>query len=173
MWFLHNSLKELIMVYNMYMKIKLYHGTSEKNYDLIKKQGFLNPGYLTSDDQQASYYAECVAEEDGSGEVILTVEVDTSSLRADTASYNEPLSYILKENWLSEDDWHEAIESGEIKYPSEDEWHISLDCVKCVKHTIKIPLKDITYDGSLSIEDEKNITQAIEAELHKKSKLKI
>jgi hypothetical protein len=155
------------------MKIKLYHGTSEKNYDLIKKQGFLNPGYLTSDDEQANYYAECVAEEDGSAEVILTVEVDTDSLRADTASYNEPLSYILKHNEISEDDWHEAIENGEIKYPSDDQWHISLECVKCVKNTGNIPLKDITYDGSLNTDDENIIIKAIKNEFTKSSKLKI
>ncbi len=155
------------------MKIKLYHGTSENKYSLIKKQGFLNPGYLTSDDEQANYYAECVAEEDGSAEVILTVKVDTDSLKADTASYNEPLSYILKANDLSEDDWHEAIENGEIKYPNNDDWHISLECVKCVKNTGNILLENITYDGSLSNDDEDNVYKAIQAEYKKSLKLKV
>lgn len=155
------------------MKIKLYHGTSEKKYKIIKKQGFLNPGYLTSDDEQASYYAECVAEDDGSNEVILTVEVDTDTLKADTASYNEPLSYVLKQNDISEDDWHEKIENGEIEYPSDKDWHVSLEFVKCVRNTEDIPLENITYDGSLSLEDEQAITKAIKLKYLKPSKLKI
>lgn len=155
------------------MKIKLYHGTSEKKYKIIKKQGFLNPGYLTSDDEQASYYAECVAEDDGSNEVILTVEVDTDTLKADTASYNEPLSYVLKQNDTSEYDWHEQIKNGEIKYPSDKDWHVSLEFVKCVRNTDNIYLKNITYDGSLCSEDEQAMTKAIKLEYLKSSKLNL
>lgn len=154
------------------MKIKLYHGTSEKNYQLIKEQGFLNPGYLTSNEDQANYYAECVAEEDDSSEVILTVEVETTTLRADTASYNEPLSYILKRNKLKEDEWHESISKGEIIYPSEEEWHISLEKVQCVKNIEKISLEYITYDGCLSHQDENDIFQAIKIAYLKPTKLK-
>lgn len=155
------------------MKIKLYHGTSEKKYQLIKKQGFLNPGYLTSDDEQAGYYAECVAEDDGSNEVILTVEVDTDTLKSDISSYNEPLSYVLKHNDISEEDWHEQIENGEIKYPSDKDWHISLEYVKCVKNSTNIHFKNVTYDGALCAEDEQAIAEAIKLEYLKSSKLNL
>lgn len=144
------------------MIIKLYHGTSEENYQKIIDSGVLEPAYLTSNDEQAQYYAEVCSDDDESSPVILTVEVDTAFLMADTASFDEPLSYILSFHGLSEKQWHKAISSGEIEYPGKDRWDISLETTQNVKTTQVIDVKNIQYDASLNDDDYKNINKAIE-----------
>ena len=148
--------------YFINMIIKLYHGTSEENYSKIMASGFLDPIYLTSNDEQAQYYAEVCSDDDESSPVILTVEVDTAFLMADTSSFDEPLSYTLQFHGLSEKDWHEAITSGEIEYPDKDRWDISLETTQTVKTTQAIDIKNIQYDGSLNDDDYKNINKAIQ-----------
>ena len=143
------------------MNIKLYHGTSQANYEKIKETGFLEPSYLTSDDSQANYYAECASEEDGSNQIILVIEVNIDNLKADTNSYNEPLTHILELYDMNEEDWHEAILSGYIKYPKPNQWQLSLDTVKSVQTTAKIDFKFIAYDACLSEKDEHVIGQII------------
>lgn len=128
------------------MKIKLYHGTSSEKVQSIQESGFLDCPYLTSSLEQAEYYAECVAEEDDSSMQILIVEVDTEHLRADRPSFNEPLSYILNEHNMSEEEWHEAIENDEIPYPAPDDWKTSLQYAFSVKSSQTIPIHDIVFD---------------------------
>lgn len=159
------------------MLIKLYHGTSENNYNNMLKSGSIAPCYLTSNDEQAQYYAEVCSEDDSSSPVILTVEVDTMVLRADTASFDEPLSYILNTHGLSEEDWHKSINSGEIEYPSKERWDISLEMTQTVKTTQSIDIKNIHYDGSLDDNDYKKIKEAIhtfstDSSLNKKKRVK-
>lgn len=143
------------------MNLKLYHGTSQINYEKIKATGFLEPCYLTSDDGQANYYAECASEEDGSNQVILVVEVNVNNLKADTNSYNEPLTHILELYDMSEEIWHESIENGYITYPKPEQWQISLDTAKSAQTKERIDFKYIFYDASLTDKDENLISQAI------------
>ena len=149
------------------MKIKLYHGTSSNKLQSIKESGFLDSPYLTSSLEQADYYAECVAEEDDSDMQILIVEIDTDHLRADRPSYDEPLSYILNEHGMSEEEWHEAIENDEIPYPAPNDWETSLQYVFSVKATQAIALKDIIFE-----QDSDMIVDDYQSVMAKKTKIK-
>jgi len=79
-------------------------------------------------------------------------------LFADTPSFDEPLTYILNYNNLNESEWHEAINSGEIKYPSIKDWKTSL---KYTKNVIAIgnikPEQILGEDASLTEEDIKRV----------------
>jgi hypothetical protein len=133
------------------MKIKLYHGTSSHCLDDIKEHGMPQGAYLTSDDNQAQYYAEVVSEEHEGKPVILVIEVDTGQLWADRPSFNEPLHFIIDEHADSEDDWHEMIENDEIPYPQQRDWQISLDYVKSVYHPEAITAENIFFDENVRL----------------------
>ena len=132
------------------MKLKFYHGTSAKNAKLLIKNG-ASKLYLTLDDEQAQYYAEVASDEDGSKPTILIVEVEDNILYADLPSFNEPLSYVLEINNLSEKDWFESIKSGEIIYPSVRDWKTSLKYTKTLLAMGKIESGSI-YLGDLGSE---------------------
>lgn len=136
------------------MKIKLYHGTSSHCLDEIKQNGMPNGAYLTSDDEQAQYYAEVVAEENAGEAVILVIEVDTTHLWADRPSFDEPLHFTIDEYADSEDDWHEMIENDEIPYPQQRDWQISLEYVKSVYHPQAIALENINFNENASLNQE-------------------
>jgi hypothetical protein len=146
------------------MKIKLYHGTSSHCLNEIKEKGMPDGAYLTSDDEQAQYYAEVVSEENNAVPVILVIEVDTDNLWADRPSFDEPLHFTIDEHANSEDDWHEMIENDEIPYPKQRDWQISLEYVKSVYHPQAIALEHINFneDASLNQEDLDLIEQVIQ-----------
>lgn len=133
------------------MKIKLYHGTSSHCIDEIKEHGMPKGAYLTSDDEQAQYYAQFVSEEDEGEPVILVIEVDTSQLWADRPSFDEPLHFIIDEHADSEDDWHQMIENDEIPYPQQRDWQISLNYVKSVYHPAAITVENIFFDDNMCL----------------------
>ncbi len=145
------------------MLIKLFHGTSTACIDNIKKEGLSKSTYLTSDDEQAQYYAECAAEEDGSKPHLLVVLINTDNLEADLPSFNEPLTFALSKNGLTEEEWHAAIEQDEIPYPELSDWRTSLQITESVYHRLPIPAKDIFFeDADLDVEDYRKINDAIE-----------
>lgn len=152
------------------MLVKLYHGTSEKSLVQLLENG-AEKIYLTSDSDQAEYYAECASEEDGSIPKIVVIEVEESLLKADLPSFDEPLSYILGyHDFNAEDDWHEAIEEGEIPYPEFDDWKTSLKYAKTVLALGKIlPDQILGEEADLTDEDFELIESLISS---KKSKCK-
>lgn len=133
------------------MKIKLYHGTSSHCIEEIKQHGMPNGAYLTSDDEQAQYYAQVVSEEHEGSPVILIIEVDTNELWADRPSFDEPLYFTIDEHADSEDDWHEMIENDEIPYPQQRDWQISLEYVNSVYHPVAIAVDNIFFENNLSL----------------------
>jgi len=137
--------------------LRMYHGTTSKNLDKLIKTGS-EKLYLTMDEDQAQYYAECASEDDESEPKIIVVEICESMLFADTPSFDEPLTYILNYNNSNESEWHEAINSGEIKYPSIKDWKTSL---KYTKNVIAIgnikPEQILGEDASLTEEDIKRV----------------
>lgn len=142
------------------MKIKLYHGTSTQHFEKIKALGCLNQAYLTSCSEQANYYAEQAAEEDGSLPKILVINIHTSSLLADVPSFDEPLTYILDEHHIDKEEWHEAIEDERIPYPKKNDWKTSLKYVFSVKTKSSVNLLDIE-EGDLTEEDHKLISSLL------------
>lgn len=159
----------LVTVLNT-MKIKLYHGTCECN---LKKLVSSNNAklYLTLDDEQAIYYAQCCAEEKSSPAKIITVEVETDYLFADLPSFNEPLSYILNYHGMTEDEWHAAIENGDIPYPSIEDWKSSIKYTKTAlyKGPISSNMLNISQNACLILDDLHRIQCAI---IHKKTNSK-
>ncbi len=149
------------------MYIKLYHGTSKVKIDEMLKNG-TKKIYLTSDSDQAEYYAECAAEDDESESVIAVVEVDINMLKADLPSFDEPLTFILEFNDLSEDEWHEAIECGDIPYPKINDWQTSLKYAQTALEIGDIkPSQILIGEADLSEEDLLNIEFAINKEKKK------
>lgn len=98
--------------------MKLYHGTSASNARIILSEGVLRQPYLTSCEDQASYYAECAADENEEAQVIIELDVPAGLLSADFNAYAEPLTYFRDKWATSEKEWHTKIESGEIPYPA-------------------------------------------------------
>ncbi len=142
------------------MVIRLYHGTSSANAKSIILNGATKL-YLTIDDEQADYYAKIASEEDGSEPVILVVSVTEEQLCADLPSFNEPLSYILNNHNVNEDEWFEKIKNGGIIYPKIKDWKTSLKYTKTVLAIGKISPSQITLDGDLYEEDLLLIESAI------------
>jgi hypothetical protein len=143
------------------MYIKLYHGTSKVKIEEMLKNG-TKKIYLTSDSDQAEYYAECAAEDDDSESVIAIVEVNINMLKADLPSFDEPLTFILDFNDLSEDEWHKAIESGDIPYPKINDWKTSLKYAQTALAVGDIkPSQIFIGEADLSEEDLLKIESAI------------
>lgn len=116
---------------------KLYHGTSTAVLEQIKKTGVIKAPVYLGTEEIADYYAEVVAEEDGSEEVVLAInlsDLDVGALEPDDNSIAEPLTYTLGK---SEDEvWEEWKEA-------EGTWEDSLDIVGSVRYRQPIPLKDV------------------------------
>lgn len=137
------------------MKIRLYHGTSRSNVKRILMEGVENL-YLTLDREQAEYYAECASEDDGSEPIVCVVEACIDRLVADLASYEEPITFVLKKNgYSSERDWHANILEGHLSVPSIEDWKSSLKLTGCVKLTGHVKPSDfVAIDEYLCPEDE-------------------
>lgn len=118
--------------------MKLLHGTSSVFLDTIQNTGLTTP-YLTDSTEVAEYYAMTAVDEEGGDPVVLTVNVDPSTLQADYPAFEEPLSMYLYDYAESEDDWQELLENGTIPYPKDKtDWQTSLAVVRSVKSTQNI-----------------------------------
>lgn len=121
----------------------LYHGTSSKAHKEIRAAGGVlkAPSYWGTY-EIAEYYAEVVAEEDGSEQVIIEMPLnvfDKSALKPDDNSITEPLTFTLGK---SEDDLHaEWLAAAGV-------WQDSLKIYGSVR-----------YDAPISILHAKTVTE--------------
>lgn len=127
-------------------ELTLYHGTAASRFDAIQREGLTNP-YLTKSYEVAEYYGEAQAEEDGTEiPIVLMVRVpDTANLRVDRPSFAEPLTFSMHDHDIwSEDEWHEALESGALRSPAdENDWEASLETVGSVRYAGRIGPENI------------------------------
>lgn len=116
-----------------------YHGTDNLSQNDIFSKG-LNPSFLTTSLEQASYYAETTADINESEPIILEINISSEDhiLVTDFRSIEEPLTFIInKHNFRNDEDFHNAFsdETNEIFFhPDKKDWETSLfltDCVFC------------------------------------------
>jgi len=138
--------------------ITLFHGTSSDRVDstdnplktCIKTHGFAEGTYFTNKEDIAEYFAETAVEEadERTGKkhelVVLKVMLDLSkiTLLPDSNMYCEPLTMVYEnQGFDSEDDWHSAINDGELELP--ETYQDSLDVLCSVVCKQAIPLDAI------------------------------
>lgn len=73
-------------------RLLLFHGTSSKHLNSIRKEGLRSP-YLTDSVELAKYYAEVEVDYVGGEPVIFQIAVSIDQLRCDKQSMDEPVSY--------------------------------------------------------------------------------
>lgn len=124
--------------------IQLLHGTSAARASLIAAHGLHDP-FLTDDPEQADYYAEVAAEEDGTDPVVIEVEVDPAQLRYDRAAMDEPVCADDADRDRAREqaarDHPEWVHNGYLSVPA-DQWHVSLDAVHAVRADGAVPVAD-------------------------------
>lgn len=126
---------------------ELFHGTSTAHLSRIRAGGLANP-CLVDDVETAAYYAGAEVDEALGDPIILRVRVpDTNLLRADFASFEEPLSFTLQRHKVAEDDWFEKLNdpNSGISWPADDhDWQTSLRVVGAVRYAGILPPGVIT-----------------------------
>lgn len=116
----------------------LYHGTTTKNLDRIREDGFIKSGCWGTE-RVAEYYAEVTSEEDGGDPILLFVpfdDFDEELMRPDLNSISEPLTFTLGQK--EDDIWEEWELSSQT-------WVDSLDIVESVLY-----LGTISFDKALT-----------------------
>src|SRR5690554_5325471 len=99
--------------------VVLYHGTCQMGCDSIRRTGKLNAPYLSGSEELAEYYAEEAAEASGADDWLvlalrLPVEDADKYLQADYNAHAEPISIGYPNEIRTEDQFHEALASGEL-----------------------------------------------------------
>jgi 2'-5' RNA ligase len=129
--------------------LHLFHGTSSIHLDEAQTTGLRKP-FLVDDPEIAMYYAQEEAERAGGRPMVLRVTVeDTSKLRADFPSFEEPLTFVYKKYALSEDEWHERLNNPQsgIHWPAnQKDWQTSLKVVGSVRYDGTIQPGSISFD---------------------------
>lgn len=125
--------------------LRFLHGTSDRAYRKIRREGLVRP-YLTDSDAVAAYFADTQAMEDQGHPVILEVVVRYPDiLRVDQEMWGEPLELIKREHHIERDqEWFEAMREGHIDTPRNAfDWETSLRMVHAVKYDGTIAPSDI------------------------------
>lgn len=127
--------------------ITLKHGTCECRSEKILVEGLDSRAFLTDSEEIALYYAECALDDcsNNCGEMTyFEATVDEKELRADWASYEEPLTFFRNRYTSCEREWFEMIESGEITMPeNSNDYKTSLEVVNSVLHFSAIKPKQL------------------------------
>ena len=126
---------------------ELFHGTSDRLLAKIATGGLKKPN-LTDDHDIAMYYAEEACEEFKGVPVVLTVDVDESTLRVDQPAFDEPLTFYRDNYASSDEEWSEMLTAGEIPSPkNKQDWETSLLVTNSVKCISDIAPDNIRLDG--------------------------
>jgi hypothetical protein len=116
--------------------MKLYHATDRAKLAAVMEVGLNARTCLTSNYDQALYYAETIEDEGLSSTIIeldldgLIAAVGEENLIPDHPSISEPITTTLE---LSEDEVHDAWEA------CDGTWQDSLDIVNSIVCTVPIP----------------------------------
>lgn len=135
----------------------LYHGTNSDSVGDVVRSGRLRSPYLTSSMELAEYYAEVSMEEAESDDydilaVLVPLELAERHLKADMAAHSEPISYGYPEGFDSESDFHDALDSGDLSWPSENDFATSLFNTQSVRMDCDLKAECLTSITDLDID---------------------
>lgn len=115
--------------------MKLFHATSQRNYESIVSDGFLSPSsFWAVNEEVHQYYLETISDE-GENPVSISIdisELDEAYLLPDMQGLEEPLSFTLKKS--EEQIWDEWSKS-------EGSWRDSIEIIGSLMYSSAIPIE--------------------------------